>query len=100
MGARAGGAACWGVREVCGADLWVLCEKFGLGQVFWGDLGALVGYGRSRVAKRVVPHVEKGTHYSTNNRNKFLSNVCLSVIHPQRPAYVPSHPLAIWHRLV
>ena len=37
MGARAGGAACWGVREVCGADLWVLCEKFGLGQVFWGD---------------------------------------------------------------
>ena len=100
VGGRTGGAVCWGVREVVVVDLWVLCEKFGLGRSSGATLGALVGYGRSKVGKWVLAHVEKGTLFN-NNKNKFLSFVCLmSVTHPQRSAYVPSHPLAIWHRLV
>jgi hypothetical protein len=39
VGGRTGGAVCWGVREVVVVDLWVLCEKFGLGKAFWGDSG-------------------------------------------------------------
>ena len=30
---------CLGVPHVYGVDLWVLCEKFGLGKGFWGDSG-------------------------------------------------------------
>ena len=73
-------------------------KRVGWERASGATLVALVGYGRSKVGKRVVAHVEKGTLF---NKNKFLSFVCLmSVTHPHRSAYVPSHPLAIWHRLV
>ena len=36
---RTGRMVCLGVADVYGVDLWVLCEKFGLGKGFWGDSG-------------------------------------------------------------
>ena len=49
-------------------------KSLGSGRPSGATLVALVGYGRSKVGKRVVAHVEKGTLFN-NNKNKFLSFV-------------------------